>query len=147
MNLRASPSWRTSWAHIDAMLSLGDTVLIPKPGQDKSHLWVLVTAVNPKSGEVIIVNFTTERPHSDKTVVIQQGEHRFVDRPTVVFYSDARFTKLASLESAVNQGIANQHDPLNPALLKRVQEGLLQSPLTPAKIRTAFTEARLQGLA
>lgn len=60
------------------MLALGDTVLIPKPGQDKSHLWVVVTAVNPQSGEVIIVNFTTERPHSDKTLVIQPGEHRFV---------------------------------------------------------------------
>ncbi len=31
------------------MLALGDTVLIPKPGQDKSHLWVLVTAVNPQN--------------------------------------------------------------------------------------------------
>jgi len=129
------------------MLALGDTVLIPKPGQEKSHLWVLVTAVDPQSGEVIIVNFTTQRPHSDKTVIIQQGEHRFVDRPTVVFYSDARFTSLASLEAAVNQGIANQHDPLNPALLKRVQEGLLKSPLTPAKIKTAFGEAQRLGRA
>ena len=129
------------------MLALGDTVLIPKPGQDNSHLWALVTAVNPQSGEVIIVNFTTQRPHSDTTVVIQAGEHRFVDRPTVVFYSDARFTKLASLEAAVNQAIAGQHDALDPALLKRVQAGLLKSPLTPAKIRTAFIEARKQGLA
>ena len=129
------------------MLALGDTVLIPKPGQDKSHLWVVVTAVNPQSGEVIIVNFTTERPHSDKTLVIQPGEHRFVDRPTVVFYSDARFTQLAKLEAAVNQGIANQHDPLDPALLKRVQAGLLASPRTPAKIKTAFTQAQHQGLA
>ncbi len=128
------------------MLALGDTVLIPKPGQDKSHLWVLLTAVDPQSGEVIIVNFTTERPHSDKTVLIQPGEHRFVDRPTVVFYSDARFTKLAALEAAVNQGIANQHDPLDPALLKRVQAGLLQSPLASGKIRTAFTVAQQQGL-
>jgi len=128
------------------MLALGHTVLIPKPGQDKSHLWVLLTAVNPQSGEVIIVNFTTQRPHSDKTVLIQPGEHRFVDRPTVVFYPDARFTKLASLEAAVSQGIASQHDPLDPALLKRVQAGLLASPLTPAKIKTAFTQAQQQGL-
>jgi hypothetical protein len=26
------------------MLALGDTVLLPKPGQDKPHLWVLVVA-------------------------------------------------------------------------------------------------------
>jgi hypothetical protein len=129
------------------MLTLGDTVLIPKPGHDKSHLWVLLTAVNPQTGEVIIVNFTTQRPHSDTTVVIQIGEHRFVDRPTVVFYSDARFTRLAALEAAVNQGIASRHDPLKPALLTRVQEGLLKSPFTPAKIRTAFAEAQQQGLA
>jgi len=127
------------------MLALGSTVLIPKPGQDKSHLWVIVTAVNPQNGEVIIVNFTSQRPHSDKTLVIQPGEHRFVGRPTVVFYSDARFVKLAFLEAAVNQGIANQHDPLDPALLRRVQAGLLASPLTPAKIKTAFTQAQQQS--
>jgi hypothetical protein len=129
------------------MLALGDTVLIPKPGQDTSHLWVLVTAVNPQSGEVIIVNFTTARPHSDRTVVLQPGEHRFVDRPTVVFYSDARFTRLAALDAAINQGIANPHDPLSRALLNRIQAGLLASPLTPAKIKTAFTQAQQQGLA
>lgn len=129
------------------MLSLGDTLLLPKPGHETYHLWVLLTAANPQSGEVIIVNLTTERPHSDKTVVIQRGEHRFVDHPTVVFYSDARLARVAALESAVNHRIANLHDPLNPSLLGRVQEGLLASPLTPAKIKTAFTQAREQGLA
>jgi len=129
------------------MLALGDTVLLPKPGQDKAHLWVLVTAVNPQTGDAIIVNFTTERPHSDKTVVIQPGEHPFVDRPTVVFFADTRFASLALLEAAVNQGIASQHDPLDPALLKRVQAGLLASPLTPTKIKTAFTQAQQQDLA
>ncbi len=136
------PSWKTSLAHIDPMLALGDTILLPKPGQETSHLWVLVSSINPQNGEVIIVNFTTERPHSDTTVVIQPGEHRFVDRPTVVFYSDARFAKLAAIESAVIQGIANRHDPLTPALLKRVQDGLLMSPLTPAKVKTAFIQAQ-----
>jgi hypothetical protein len=129
------------------MLAVGDTVLIPKPGHDKCHLWVLVTAENPATGEVIIVNFTTERPHSDRTGVINPGEPRFVGRPTVVFYADARFAPLAALEAAVNQGIARQHDPLEPALLKRVQDGLLNSPWTPARIKTAFLAARQEGRA
>lgn len=127
------------------MLALGDTVLLPKPGHDKRHLWVLVTGVNPQTGEAIIVNFTTERPHSDKTVVIQPGEHPFVDRPTVVFYADARFASLAHLDAAIQQGIATRHDPLTPALLKRVQAGLLASTLTPTKIKTAFAQAQRQG--
>ena len=127
------------------MLALGDTVLLPKPGQDKPHLWVLLTAVNPETGDAIIVNLTTERPHSDKTVVVQPGEHRFVDRPTVVFYADARFVNLVLLDAAVQQGIATQHDALSPALLKRVQAGLLTSALTPTKIKTAFAQAQQQG--
>ena len=61
--------------------------------------------------------------------------------------SDARFTQLASLVAAVNQGIAIQHDPLDPALLTRVRAGLLASSLTPTKIKTAFTQAQQQGLA
>jgi len=63
------------------MLGLGDTVMLPKPGHEKEHLWAPITAPDPETGDAIMVNLTTQRPHSDTTAIIQPGEHPFVDRP------------------------------------------------------------------
>ncbi len=67
------------------MAGLGDTIILPKPGAEKEHLWVVVTNPDPNTGEVIMVNLTTQRPHSDTTTVLLPGEHPFLDRPTVAF--------------------------------------------------------------
>jgi hypothetical protein len=126
------------------MLGLGDTVILPKPGLEKEHLWVLVTAPDP-GGTVIMVNLTTQRPHSDTTVILQPGEHPFIDRATVVFYADARFTDVALLEACVSKGIGRNHAQITPAVLQKIQNGLLTSPLTPQKIKTAFAAAKTEG--
>ena len=56
----------------------------------KERLWVVITNPDPRSGEIIMVNLTTQRPHSDATTVLPPGEHPFIDRPTVASYHDAR---------------------------------------------------------
>ena len=129
------------------MLNLGDTVMLPKPGQEKEHLWALITAPNPESGDAIMVNLTTQRPHSDITTIIQPGEHPFVDRPTVVFYADARMVNVKRLEQGLGESLVRLHMPLSTDLLQRIQEGLLASRLTPDKIKDAFNLAREKRLA
>ena len=47
------------------MLTIGDTVMLPKPGHEKEHLWALITAPDPESGDAVMVNLTTQRPHSE----------------------------------------------------------------------------------
>ena len=128
------------------MLGLGDTVMLPKPGGEKEHLWALITAPDPQSGEAIMVNLTTQRPHSDTTTIIQPGEHPFVDRPTVVFYADARIVDVNNLDAALRQGVAHQHAPLSAKLLQRIQKDLFESDFTPEKIEEAFKLARQKGL-
>ena len=128
------------------MPGLGDTLALPKPGQEKEHLFALITAPDSESGEAIMINLTTLRPHSDSTTVLQPGDHPFVDRPTVVFYADARLVKAALLETAIQQGVGRRHEPLSVGLVKRIQEGLLASPFTPARIKTAFETAQARGL-
>lgn len=127
------------------MLTVGDTVMLPKPGHEKEHLWALITAPDPESGDAIMVNLTTQRPHSDTTTIIQPGEHPFVGRPTVVFYADARTVNVNTLEGGLRQG--RQHTALSAELLQRVQKGLFVSRFTPNKIETAFKIAREKGLA
>jgi len=129
------------------MLTIGDTVMLPKPGYEKEHLWALITAPDPETGDAIMVNLTTQRPHSDTTTIIQPGEHEFVDRPTVVFYADARMVDVKILEEGLRQGLVRQHAALSAKLLQRIQDGLIASRFTPDKIKEAFEVAREKGLA
>jgi hypothetical protein len=119
------------------MAALGDSFLLPKPGQETSHLWVIITEPDV-AGDAVMVNLTTQRPHSDVTVVLQPGDHSFIRHPTVVNYSDARLVNTPQLDAAINAGICRQLDPVTPAVLKRIQTGLLLSPLTPNKIKTEY---------
>ena len=128
------------------MAGLGDTIILPKPGAEKEHLWVVITNPDPNTGEVIMVNLTTQRPHSDTTTVLLPGEHPFIDRPTVAFYHDARQAKAALLDSSVAQGVGRNHALASTALLARLQNGLLVSPFTSPKIKSAFNAAKAAGL-
>ncbi len=66
------------------MANLGDSWMLPKPGQETEHLWVLITRPDPTTREAIMVNVTTQRPHSDTTTVLNRGDHPFIQRPSVV---------------------------------------------------------------
>jgi hypothetical protein len=96
--------------------------------------------------QVIMVNLTTQRPHSDGTTVLLPGEHPFIHRPTVVFYSDARQVSASLLDRSITQGVGHIHSAASPTLLQKLQGGLLVSALTPEKIKTAFRAAQAAGL-
>jgi hypothetical protein len=119
------------------MAALGDSFLLPKPGQEVSHLWVLVTPPDA-DGDAVMVNLTTQRPHSDTTVVLQPGDHPFIRHSTVVNYSDARLVNTPQLDAAINAGICRQLDPVTPAVLNQIQAGLPLSPFTPNKIKAEY---------
>ncbi len=128
------------------MAGLGDTVVLPKPGAEKEHLWVVVTNPDPNTGEVIMVNLTTQRPHSDTTTVLLPGEHPFIDRPTVAFYSDARQAKATLLDACVAQKVGRNHAVASPTFIAKLQHGLLASPFSSPKIKAAFAAAKTAGL-
>ena len=116
------------------MLRAGQTILLPKPGEETAHLWVVLTTPNAQ-GQVILINFTTLRPHSDRTVVIQPGEHPFVVHPSVAHYADARLTAAPSIEAAIASGFFHQHQDCSPELIHRLLAGALTSPYTSEKVK------------
>lgn len=116
------------------MLRAGQTILLPKPGHETAHLWVVLTAPDTQA-QMLIVNFTTLRPHSDSTVVIQPGEHPFVTHATVVHYADARLTAASAVTGALASGLFLPHQDCSPALLQRLLLGAFASPHTPEKIK------------
>ena len=119
------------------MAGLGDSYMLPKPGQDTEHLWVLITRPNPQTHAAIMVNVTTQRPHSDTTTILNASEHPFVQKPPVIFYADARITDARLLDQSVASGAFRAHAPLQTAVLKRIQDGVMKSLLTPKKVKVA----------
>lgn len=107
---------------------------------------MVITNPDPNTGEVIMVNLTTQRPHSDTTTVLRPGEHPFIDRPTVAFYSDARLANATLLDLSIVRGVGRNHAVVSPALLLKLHGGLAASPFTPAKIKTTFAAAKAAGL-
>ena len=125
------------------MTGLGDTVLMPKPGQETAHLWIIITAPEAGSGRAVMVNLTTQRPHSDTTVVLNAGDHPFVRHPTVVNFSDARFVDVRQLEQGIRAGYFTAQATCTARVLQRIQAGVLASQFTPAKIKTYCRTATL----
>ena len=91
------------------MAGLGDSFMLPKPGQETKHLWVLITNSDPVTHEAIMVNVTTQRPHSDTTTILKMGDHPFIKQSSVIFYADTRMVNTDLLEAAVARGACQRH--------------------------------------
>lgn len=115
----------------------GDTFFLSSSPDDGSHLWIILSRPNADN-EVIIAYLTSRRAHSDLTVVLKEGDHRFVRRETAVAFADARIVRLRRIEARVGDGTCPTHDRLSSEILSRIQDGLIQSDLTPKKIKSAF---------
>ena len=120
-------------------LQCGDTFLLPKSGKETEHLWIVVAEIDGTAREAICVSVTTRRDYSDSTCVLNVGDHPFVNRPSVIFYQDAREMDVALVEKALTSGIRNfvctPHDPCSDALLERIRKGLIDSKQTPKGIK------------
>lgn len=128
------------------MAGLGDSFMLPKPGQETEHLWVLITKPDPVASEAIMVNVTTQRPHSDTTTILNVGDHPFIQKPSVIFYADTRMVNTGLLDAAVASGTCQAHAPFQGPVIRRIQCGVAVSPLTPKKIKTAYAAYAAVGL-
>jgi hypothetical protein len=111
-------------------MRIGDTFLGALPGEI-SHLWIIITPPNDQN-EVVIVNLTSTQ--CDSTCRVAVGDHPFVKKPSVIRYQDARLRSLVRLETALKRGLIQPHHPAAGGLLKKIQQGALESEFTPNKV-------------
>jgi hypothetical protein len=120
------------------VLYAGDTFLLPKRIEWADHLWIVLLDPEP-SGDTIIVNLTSREPHhQDFDGVLNVGDHPFVKRESVINYADSLITDANLIEQTFPSTLGSKHSPCSPALLARVQKGLLDSRFTPGKIEDYF---------
>lgn len=119
------------------------TLLIPSGPlnvPDRKHLFVLLTDPVEAAGfdekQVLLVNITSVPrglPY-DSTCIIQPGEHRFIKHKSYVFYAKARIETANALLRGVKSGQLIPHEIMDHALVKRIGDGLQQSPHTTPKM-------------
>ena len=121
-------------------MNRGDTFLAPNTSKSTEHLWVVITHPD-EAGFAVCVNITTKRPLSDTTVVLGLGDHPFVRKPSVVYYTDAQLLDLRKIESAIAAKPTSytcvRHKPCSDDLLLRIQLGAIESGNTSKKIKAA----------
>lgn len=124
------------------MLKSGDTFYSQKKdsGDDVPHLWVVLTDQDPASQKSVCVNITTQRDGSETTVTLLAGEHAFIKHPSNAFYTDANEKDMAALDKLLRlrstRVVCTTHQPCSENLLKKLRDGLLQSPNVSDELKT-----------
>jgi hypothetical protein len=116
------------------MLSVGNTLLIPTPPNNKEHLFIII-AIEKSSNAALLVNITSPKIGCDCSCSINIGEHPFLEYNSVINYGDARVTPISNLEYSLKKSIIKKHSPVSKELLKKIRDGALISLDIPIKYR------------
>jgi hypothetical protein len=117
-------------------LSCGDTFLTGDGNEDNFHLWIILSS--PTEGEVVTACLVTAHKRSERLVVLNKGDHSFVQHESVIAYRFSQIRAVEDIQELLRSGAAKPRDPVSPALLKRIQTGLLDSDFTPNGVRAYF---------
>jgi hypothetical protein len=109
------------------MLSVGNTLLICTPPNNKEHLFIII-AIEEDSNTALLVNITSPKIACDNSCCIFVGEHRFVTHDSVINYADSRISAIPNIEYCLSNDIFKKHTPVTGKLLEKIQNGALKSP-------------------
>jgi hypothetical protein len=121
------------------MLTCGDTFITGDDETEDWHLQIIVTPVSD-TGEVVTVCVTTQRRTSETLVKLPTGCHPFINRPSVISYSYSKIRFLCDIDTAILNRTAKQRDAVSSDILKKAQDGLIDSDWTPNGVRHFFKQ-------
>ena len=130
-------------------LSQGSTFINDQYGSLGPHLWIIISDPALDNTKVVIVNISSWRtqPHvaflNDKTCIVNDGDHPFIDKKSYVYYGYAMVTTEKSLQDGLTGGVLEPNEDCSPQLLEKILVGVTQSPHTPLKVLGILQE---QGL-
>ena len=106
------------------------------PNVPNSHMHVVINDPRPPDDEVAFVNLTTRYPGSSLPVVLQRGDHPFIEHDTTLAFHKADVRPVAKLEAAVKAGLFKPHpQPLHTRHLQRIATKLIAKSETPQNVR------------
>lgn len=107
------------------------------------HLWFICTEADA-DGNVVAISVSTVRANAETTCVLDVGDHPFVHHESSMVYRLATLVSVSELAKKRKIGSHKVRPDATPALLKRIREGALVSPMTPRNVKRAIRECPWQ---
>lgn len=123
------------------ILRAGRTLLLREFPESNPHLWLVLTDPVGKPAQVVAVMVRTVTAFTDRTVVLNAGDHPFIRHPSSVHYSTATFFRVRAIQRSIRQRQCYIQEDMSPELLQRVCRGLLSSPFTVNAVREHCQES------
>jgi hypothetical protein len=122
------------------LITVGDTFLARNPPEKHEHLWIVLTTPDITC-KAVCVSITTDRWDKDRTIILKAGDHPFIVHDSVVFYEGARVFDMNVVQAAIDAMPARLQPPCGPSVLKRIRQGLCDSPHTTYQIRAHYEKS------
>jgi hypothetical protein len=103
------------------------------------HLHVVVTGISTVLTH-LLVNFSSTKPgvNHDPTCIVPPGVHPLITQESFIAYQFARIELASDLANKVGTGTFQTSDPIDAALLAKIQAGIAVSGYCPMKFQTYF---------
>jgi len=121
-----------------ALGKAGDAFMLPRGKEAIPHLHAVVLASDKAAGQCIVVNFTTKRKWVEQTLVLNAGDHPFIEHETCALFSDAKVVPLGALQKGEASGEVVRKARFSAAVLKKIQDGLIKSSFTPQIVKEKY---------
>lgn len=108
--------------------NVGDTLTFENYDKGYKHLWLVATPPYGDPPQVIIVNITTPNSDSDKTVMLDKGDHPLITHVSAVYYTDAKIVSASYIGKYKRENPNDKCVPFDQKIIKRIQEGFENSP-------------------
>jgi len=110
---------------------------------NRSHLYVIVTDPQPPNDLIAFTNLVTHHPNNPDPVVLQRGDHPFVQSDTTLAFRRAEVQPVQPLLTAYRRNRINPHSPsFSPSVVEKIRQALIAHPSTPQRVRAFLITAR-----
>lgn len=120
------------------MLAVGTTFLLG--ASEDLHLHVIVAGPTVQR-EVVLASITTLRPTTfDRLLILRQGDHPFIRHDSAVACSYSQVVRLPDLQLKLDQRSIKLREPMQPDIVRRIRDALIESDFTPNGVRAVLRE-------
>ena len=97
------------------------------------HPYIVITEPEGNPLEVAVVNFTEYKANVDETAIFEAGEHPRLGKKSMINYMEGQVVPVDGLERLIKRHPHRLHEECEPAILKKIQDGVEKSRATRPK--------------
>lgn len=117
------------------LVRAGSTLYLSEHPGANPHLWLVLTDPYGTPPEVVAVMVRTPKIFTDETVLLEVGDHPFIEHKSCVHFSSAQRFRVDAILMRAADGHCELRADMTKKLLARVRAGLLASPFTVYAVR------------